>query len=257
MSLHRSFLFALLTLPLAAAAACSASNGDAIPNEVRDAGQVEPGEEVLPDGAVKPKDSGGGNNDSGNPKNDSGQDAPADSPTTNPIVINEIYVSNTISEGDNTEYVELRGTPQTALGPLKLRLLDKTGQVKYEVSVDANAMFPNDGLYAIGGGLAIVDQSVSISTWGLDNSRGAVQLVRATNNELLDVVGWSDTDDAGALPPPASAPTATGEGKPVLIPAIKAHSFGRKTGAADTNDNAADFCAMAKSASNTQKACDP
>ncbi len=258
MSLHRLFLFTLVTLPLAAHAACSASNGEAIPNEVRDAGELDSGGDFLPDGAPKPEDdSGGTNEDSGESPKDSGaKDAPADSAVSNTIVINEVYVANN-GDGDNAEYVELRGTPQTLLGNLKLRLLDSTGQVKYEVSIEANAMFPNDGIFAIGGALALVDQSVSVANWGLDNTRGAVQLVRGPNNELLDVVGWAKQEDAGALPAPATPPNATVEGKPVVIPTIAGHSFGRKAGAADTNDNSADFCSMEKSASNAQKACDP
>src|SRR5205085_2638508 len=96
--------------------------------------------------------------------------------------------------------------------------------------------------------------------WGLDYP-GAVQLVRGT--QLLDVVGYSDVPDASAIPPPPSPPTATVEGKPALAPDNASatstsvrYTFGRKTGAADTNNNAADFCRMKASPGKAQGNCE-
>jgi len=259
---HRSKnAFLVLTLVVAplAAAACSASNGDAIPNGVLDAGEVKPDDPDNDSGTSKPKEDAGTTPDDSGKPNDGGntpKDTGADTSTTAPIVINEIYVAND-GEGDNAEYVELRGTAGAALAGLTLRLLDNTGKVKYQVAVSAPGdKFPADGLWAVGGGLANVNYMISISNWGLDNERGAVQLVRGSD-ELLDVVGWAKaTADAGTLPSPATPPLSTGEGKPATIPTIAKRAFGRKANAADTNDNAADFCSMVKSTSGPQNACD-
>ena len=262
---RRNFLVLLPFATLASALACSATNGDAIPSQIFDASALDVGSNPGDPDAGTRLD---GSTLKDGATNDASADAPPDAPVANtaPVQINELFVDNA-GLGDGAEFVELRAVPGTPVDDLKLRLIYADGQVKYEVSVgDPGAKFPANGLWVVGGGqtfklnvLDHVDRTVSLSTWGLDNDHGAVQVVRGTT--LLDVVGYASTLDAGTLPPPASAPKATVEGTAALVPAspnganAKAVGLGRKVGAADTNDNAADFCKMEASPGYPQNAC--
>ena len=237
--------------------ACSASNGDAVPPEVREAGVLEAGTgTTFPDGSRV--DDTGAKKDSGR---DAGKDVGMDAAPSEEILINEIHV-DIDGFGDGVEYVELRAAPGTLVGGLLLRVLDKTGGVKTIVAVaDVGETVGPTGFWVVGGAQTFrlgvsdrVDQVVPLANWGLDTDRGAVQLMRGST--LLDVVGWSETADAGAIPAPTAPPTATGEGSPSRVPTIAKHSFGRRSDAADTNDNAADFCSMAASPGFAQKVCD-
>jgi hypothetical protein len=139
---------------------------------------------------------------------------------------------------------------------LKLRLVTATGVVKYEVAVGpAGSVFHANGLWVVGGAQtyklnvtpSTVDVVVGLASWGLDNAGGAVQVVRGST--LLDVVGYRRDPDGGALPPAASPPAATVEGRPATVPDPPAgqapqRSLGRRAAALDTNENATDFCAM-------------
>jgi hypothetical protein len=262
---RRILLAAVAVFPIAAHAACSATNGDAIPSQVFDASALDVGTGPDdPDSSVVRTD--------GSVTDGGVKDAPGDSPSDAPLVdaapvqISEIFADNA-GLGDGAEFVELRAAPGTRADDLKLRLIYSDGQVKYEVSAGSPGdKFDANGLWVVGGGQTFklnvqerVDRVVSLTTWGLDNAHGAVQVIRGTT--LLDVVGYASDPDAGALAPPASPPKATVEGSPAKLPAgangmgAKGISFGRKTGAADTNDNAADFCAMEASPGYVQKAC--
>lgn len=259
--LKRRILLAALPLAaLASAAACSATNGDPIPSQVFDASALDVGSN--PD-----EPDSGARTDGSTVKDGATKDAPVDSPIVYaPVQINEVFVDND-GLGDGSELVELRAAPGTPVSDLKLRLVHADGQVKYEVSVgNAGETFPASGLWVVAGAQTFklnvtehVDRTVSLNAWGLDNDRGAVQLVRGTT--LVDVVGYTTNPDAGALASPASAPKATVEGSPALVPVAangmnaKGLSFGRKTGAADTSDNLADFCTMEASPGYPQKAC--
>jgi hypothetical protein len=270
MILNRRILLAVLPLAaLASAMACSATNGDAIPSQVYDASALDVGSGSTDlDGGSSQRDATA----TDGATTDAPVDAAPDGPVVNtaPVQINEIFVDND-GLGDGAELVELRAAPGTAADDLKLRLLQADGKVKYEVAVgDPGAKFPASGLWVVGGGqtfrlnvLDHVDRIVDLNVWGLDNDRGAVQLVRGTT--LLDVVGYGTDADAGALSPPLSPPLATVEGAIAKVPAAPVHpplpakpkglSFGRKTAAADTNNNAADFCTMEASPGHPQKAC--
>jgi hypothetical protein len=266
-SKRRIFIAVAAIFPIAAHAACSATNGDPIPSQVFDASALdvsnpddpEPGAEAGSDGSTK---------------KDASTDAPVDAkdaaPGNAPVQINELFVDND-GLGDGAEFVELRAAPGTPADDLKLRLVHANGQVKYEVTVGpAGATFNGNGIWVVGGMQTFklnakpdhVDQVVALSKWGLDNDRGAIQVVRGTT--LLDVVGYARDPDAGALPPLALPPTATVEGTvatvpdaPTTTPAVSRihRSFGRKNGAADTNQNATDFCAMEASPGFVQKNC--
>ena len=261
----------LAVLPLGALGfvlACSATNGDAIPSQVYDAQALDVG--------ANPEDPDGSTSrpDGSTSKDGATSDAPPDAPIVNaPVQINELFVDND-GLGDGAEFVELRAAPGTPADDLKLRLLYANGQVKSEVSVgDPGAKFGASGLWVVGGASTFklnvqdhVDRIVSIgglNPWGLDNDRGAVQVVRGTT--LLDVVGYGTDADAGALSPPGSPPLATVEGAIATVPNApvpppppakpKGLSLGRKTAAADSNNNLADFCRMEASPGYPQKAC--
>ncbi|MBN9167462.1 MAG: hypothetical protein BGO98_05690 [Myxococcales bacterium 68-20] len=261
------FVFVLVLSPLAAHAACAASNGEALPAEVREAGSLEAsnGRRGNDDDDDDSSTDGGDERDEG----DAGKDARVedDGGASSLVEINEIYV-DIDGLGDGAEFVELRAEPGTPVDDLKLRILDATGAVKYLVNVgEPGAKVSGSGLWVVGGNqtfklevLDRVDKTVSLSAWGLENTHGAVQLVRGM--QLLDVVGWTKDADAGAVPPPGLPPKATAEGTPAMLPTIRktsgkpAHSFGRRSGAPDTNDNRADFCSMAASPGYDQKPCD-
>lgn len=261
---QRLVLGLLALLPLAAHAACASSNGDAIGSQTYDASPLDPGKNPDdPDSSMTPHD---GSTDAETPT-DAGVDAKPDAANAAPVQINEIYVDNQFLRGDATEYVELRGAPGVPVDDLKLRILYANGQVKYEVPVaNAGEKLGANGLWVVGGNQTFklnvtdhVDHEVSTANWGLDD-RGAIQLVRGST--LLDVVGYGPDADAGAVAPPATPPTATSEGKiarTATQPASSsaaAKSIGRKTAAADTNVNAADFCTMVASPGFAQKACE-
>ena len=250
----------LALLPLAGHAACSAGNGDAIGNPVFDASPLDLG--------TNPGDPDGGGLQDGAKKDAPQADAPADAPVNKaPVQINEIYVDNAFLRGDATEYIELRAAPGTPVDDLKLRIMYANGVVKYEVAAgDPGEKFNATGLWVVGGMQTFklnvtdhVDHALSTAVFGLDN-RGAVQVVRGST--LLDVVGYGDDPDAGAVPAPPAPPTATSEGRPALTadqPASSsapAKSIGRKTGAVDTNNNNADFCKMVASPGFSQKPCE-
>jgi hypothetical protein len=263
-SVAMRFLLALVPVLGLAVYGCATDNGDADPAPDFQGPTLDAGKNVIPD-----RDAG--------TAADAGLDAPADAPTDAPadaagpspsdVRIAEVYVDNN-GGGDTTEFIELRGAPGTALGELKLRLLKDDGTVGGEIDV-ANTTtdkMPTSGLWVIGGGNVItvdpqyqVDHlmfGADLNIWGLDSPRGAVQLVRGTARTLIDVVGYDADGDAGALPAPPSAPTATAETAPTKIPVTPKRSFGRKNNAADTNDNRADFCPMAPTAGRAQAACE-
>jgi len=264
---HQRLLLSLLAmLPLAAHAACASSNGEAIGSQTFDASPLDPGQNPGdPDGSIAPPD--GAPPPDAAPPIDAGVDAKPDAANSAPVQINEIYVDNAFLRGDATEYIELRGAMGVPVDDLKLRILYANGQVRYEVVVgNAGEKFGANGLWVVGGNqtfrlnvLDHVDRVVSTANWGLDD-RGAIQLLRGS--VLLDVVGYGDNPDAGPVAPPATPPTATSEGaiaraatQPPLSNA-PARSIGRKTGAADTNVNGADFCPMVASPGFAQKPCD-
>lgn len=263
----RRLFFLLSTSAIAAGVhvACTATNGDPIPPEVYDA-------EALDAGGNPDDPDGGGKNDGSS--NDASKDSPTDTGKDSPVtpaavVINELYVDR-IGDGDGSEFVELRADPGTPVDDLKLRIIYPDGKVKYEVNVGiAGDKVGMSGLWVVGGNQTFrlnvtdrVDRVVSIATWGLDYP-GAVQLVRGST--LLDVVGFTDTPDGGPVTadPGLAPPKAVVETKPALAPdnagatgGTQRRSFGRKTSAADTNNNANDFCKMIASPGFAQKACE-
>jgi len=264
---RRIVLAVAAVLPLAAHAACSATNGDAIPNQAFDASTLDVGS--------NPDDPEAGDLDGGSKKdvaNDAPGDAKKDAPNTAPVVINEIYVDQVL-DGDQAEFVELRVAAGTPVDDLKIRIVYPNGQVKYEINVGLpGQVVTPSGLWVVSGNRldrlnvsAKSDREFSISDpWGLEIP-GAIQVVRG--NTLLDVVGFTDAPDGGALPPLTQPPTATVEKSPVFVPTspsgngTKRHTIGRRVvapggaGAPDTNDNAADFCPMEASPGYPQKPC--
>lgn len=264
MNLARRILILIASVvPLAAHAACGATNGDAIPSQVYDASAIDA--RGNPDDPDDPEEDASTTLDSG--RDGSIKDAKADSPIVldAPVQINELYVDN-LGLGDAAEFIELRAVPGTPADDLKIRILYANGQVKYEVTVGpAGAKFSAAGLWTVGGAQTFklnvqenVDQTVNLNAWGLDNVRGAVQLLRGAT--LLDVVGYGTDPDAGTLPAPASPPLATGEGPSALVPSSaggggKGIGFGRRAGALDTGKNATDFCKMEASPGYAQKPC--
>lgn len=231
-------------------AACSATNGNVDPPEVTDAPGV--------DARVGPDPEAAAN------------DVRTDSPLTDAgdaggpkIVINEVHVSGA---GSQTEYVEIAAPAGTPLAGLKLRRIAANGTTRInDVGENQTDTMPASGVWVVGGatlpGAQIANHVVSnvgTNGWDLD-SRGAAQLLRGDPPyEVLDVVGWTNLEDAAAITPPASPPTATSEGTRVVLPTAAGKSIGRRPGAADTDANATDFCRMSATprAANTSM-CDP
>ncbi len=259
------FIVLLAACPLAAHVACSAGNGDAIPGPVYDAASIDAGSNPDDPDAGQSPDTDGSTVDSS--VSDAPHDAPKETgPNTAPVQINELYVDQ-ILDGDGAEFVELRAAPGTPADDLKLRLIGANGVVRYEVSAGLPGdVFPASGLWVVAGPSTfklnvqtIVNRQVDLNTWGLDDP-GAVQVVRGTT--LLDVVGYTDDLDGGSVPAVPQPPTATSELKPTVVADnssatkfTKRISNGRKAGAADTNNNVVDFCAMEATPGYPQKAC--
>jgi hypothetical protein len=244
--------------------ACANSGAD-IPTDAREAGTVEASTTRLPDGGDPNNvddDSGSNNNKDGGGNGDAGPDGGG--PNNAVVIISEIYVDND-GLGDGSEFIEIQGAPNTPVDDLRVRLIDKNGLPKYTQMVgDPGDKIGTSGFWVVSGSQVFKlnaspyreDQTYSIANWGLDNERGAVQLIRGTN-QLLDVVGFASTAGAGAIPPPTNGPTSTGEANPVIIPTVAKHSFGRKPPTlSDSNNNEADFCAMVPTPGYAQKPCD-
>lgn len=248
------------SLALVAFAACAASNGDAIPSTVYDASPLDAGGNTLPPGQDAGVDAAPPGDASGDAEggSDGGDAAPSGE-----VRIQEIFVDNDLL-GDGSEYVELRGASGTPVDDLRLRLVDRNGNVKYDVPAgNPGEKIGNSGMWVVGGSQVFkvgvspyrVDREVNLNSWGMDNTAGSVQLVRG--NALVDVVGYSSDADAGTIPNASSPPVSTVEGKPALAPTTGRRAFGRKPLAADTNDNRTDFCKMIASPGYSQNACDP
>lgn len=255
---------ALAIAPLTAHVACAVSNGDADPPEVRDAGALEASRTARADAADEEEDAG-----TRDGARDANIDAPdSESPAEAVVEINEIYV-DIDGLGDGAEFVELRADPGTAVDDLRLRILDASGSIKYTVTVaDPGEKVGASGLWVVGGNQTFklgvpdrVDQPIALANWGLPTSRGAVQLVRG--NAIVDVVSWATEPEPAPIPAPSTLPAETGEGTAAArVPTIRktagtpAHSFGRREGTPDTDDNQADFCSMIASPGYGQKGCD-
>lgn len=247
-----------------AAAACTAGNGGFSPEPLYTPPETTDGDTKVPPG--------GGDADT-RPPADAGTDARKpdgateggpQGPAASDVRIQELYVDHD-GFGDGAEYVELRGAPGTPVSDLALRIVGEDGSIDYEVPCGAPGdLVGASGTWVVGGpsvfkvdAVQRVDKTVSVASWGLPNARGAVQLVLGPSRVLLDVIGWTDQADGGGVPAPPTDPKATKEGGAVSVPSIAKHALGRKTGAADTNDNRVDVCSMAASiGSSTQKACD-
>lgn len=251
-------LFLLATgIPGIFFAACSASNGEPIPSELRDAEALDVGSSVLPG-----KDGSSPSEDGGTTKDASTKDAPSDAHdagvTSKSVRINEVYVDRG-SGGSQSEFVELRGPEGTPVDDLFLRLVDDNGTATgqaFTVGSSGEKIGPT-GTWVIGGALVPgrVDRIVTNPEgWGID-TKGAVQLLRGPSREVLDVVGWTTDPDGGFVPQPVLPPKSTGEGKPYVLPATGTTSFGRTPNAADTDDNQADFCTMAQTNGAANAAC--
>jgi hypothetical protein len=249
----RWLLLPTLLLPGAHQFACSASNGESIPSEVRDAEALDaatPDPTDRDSGATTPVEDG-----STNPPKDGGpKDAPTDvapdvTLTSAAVRINEIYVSQT--GGDQAEFVELRGEVGAPLDDLFLRSIDDKGVTTGEWPVAATGTkIGATGTWTLGGGIATgrIDKTVpAFDDWGMDNAKGAVVLLRGAGKQVIDAVSWNSDPDGG---------TVSGEGNPFVLSTTGTSSFGRKPPSfADTNDNLADFCPMTQSAGATNTAC--
>ncbi len=248
-----------------AAAACTAGNGGFSPEPLYSPPDTTDGDTKLTPGGgedAEPKPASDAGTDARRP--DGATEGGPQGPSPTEVRIQELYVDHD-GLGDGAEYVELRGAPGTPVSELALRIVGDDGSIDYEVPCgSAGDLVGATGTWVVGGPSVFkvdavhrVDKTVSVATWGLPNARGAVQLVLGPSRALVDVIGWTDREDGGGAPAPPTDPKATTEGSAVSVPSIAKHVLGRKTGAADTNDNRADVCSMAASiGSSTQKACD-
>lgn len=257
MRVSRGLLLLAFSTPAAFHVACSASNGDPIPPEVHDASALDVGTSMpARDGATTTDE------DAGTPVEDARAiDAPADvapdAPTSRAVRISEVYVERG-GLGSQAEYVELRGPVGAPVDDLFVRVVASNGAAQaFDVGL-SGAKIDATGTWVIGGALASCNVDRLVTTpqgWGLD-TKGAVQLLRGGSNEVIDVVGWTTDPDGGTVPQPAAPPKSTGEGLPFILPPSGALAFGRMVSGADTNDNRADFCSMAKTCGTTAAVCE-
>lgn len=259
--MRRSSVALLIALAAVELAACIAGNGD-----TPDAPIYEPPEAGSDARTTRPTEDGGAAPTDAAPDakkatSDASSDA-ATPPSSSVVRIQEVYVDHD-GLGDGAEYVELTGPVGTPVSDLALRLVDATGTVAYDVSVgDAGDVIGASGTWVVGGTQTFklgvsdrVDHIVSLASWGIPNERGAVQLVKGTT--LLDVLGYVTNGSDTAAAAPTTNPKATSEGLPAVVPTIAKHALGRKKGAADSDQNRTDFCAMAATPGSAQQAaCD-
>lgn len=260
----RSFGYCLAPLLLIACAegdpaqgTTDTDSGSDVTVAPQDGGADAPGRDTGSDAADAAKDATGG--DAGDAGVDAAKDAVADvdpgDAAVGSLAINEVFVGDG-GTGDPNRYVELRAPSGTPLAGLKLRLIKSDGSVAYTVDVSSGgATMPGKGLWVVGGGLVSgVDEAYTAAAWGLSSSGGAVQLVRVVDGgfELVDVMGYGPAPASA----PATDPKATVEGSTAVpIPNLTGRSMGRRPAAADTNDNAADFCTQAVSPGAANGAC--
>ena len=250
----RVLFLPMLLVPAGLEVACSGGNGDAIPSEVRDAEALDAaGPNVINrDSSTPDPDEDGGTTNP--PKDASSKDvvvdvAPDAAPSSADVRINEIYVSQ--NGGDQAEFVELRGAEGTLLDDLRLRAIDDKGVTTGEWPLaPIGTKIGNTGTWTLGGGTAggRIDSTIpAFDDWGLDNTKGAVLLLRGASKTVIDAVSWNSDADGG---------TVMGEGKPYILPTTGTNSFGRKPPSfGDTNDNRNDFCPMSQSAGAANTAC--
>lgn len=244
---------ALVSVSTAATlAACSAGNGEVGPSEIRDAAPLE---------ASRFPDLEGGTEDDAGTHGEGDADAADTGAAPVVLLVNEVYVDQG-GGGSQSEYVELRGKEGDPLDGFRLRIVHPNGSVNEFAIADPGETMPSSGVWVVGGALLpgsqIADKIITTPEgWGLDDI-GAAQLVYGPERTLVDVVGWTDDADAAAIVPPSIPPVVTSEGARVLLPDTASTSIGRKPGAADTNDNAADFCRMAATPrAPNPSTCDP
>jgi len=175
--------------------------------------------------------------------------------------IEEVLVGVAV-QPSTREFVEISGVPGVSLDGISIRVIsaDGTSPAKrtYALSMTAGTMVPADGRWVIGGALVTgVDRILSITSsgddWDLDNTAGAIQLLRmGTPPMLVDVIGYGAavTPD-GSL----SAPTTTAEGTPAALPTDAIESMGRRASSVDSDNNMADFCVQAESSGKANTAC--
>lgn len=197
---------------------------------------------------------GGSSGTSGNGGNGgsagSGDDIP-DGPPGSFYKINEIYVDRALL-GDWAEWVEIMTEPGASVNHIRLRHYGVTGgawKLKFDVAVgSAGDVALTNGLWSIGGAKSPSKATASIASpenWGMSEA-GTLQLYNETTSELLDVVAWGSVP-SGNTP---DWPFTSVEGPPVDFgpSGDKTISLARRAGAADTDDNAADFCIQTSSA---------
>ena len=248
----RALLFLFALVPGIVQAACSASNGDSIGGDYRDAEALDAvsgggGDRDATEGSDGSSD-GGKDTGAKDAPSDAPKDVGPDGPSPTDVRINEVYFVS----GANNEYVELRGPPGTPVDLLILRFVDDMGKITGPFSVGgAGDVIPSDGLWVVGGALVSKVDKIELITgsngWDVPNGRGAVQLYMFGQTNAIDTVGYTDIADGGPVTAPSTDPKATAEGKPATSPALANQAISRKGGAADTNMNSADFCPMATS----------
>lgn len=241
--------------------ACTGTNGDGVGSQIFDASPLDARRSSDPfEAGIDAPDPVDAAADTG--RDASGGDAGTDAASPSVARINEVYADNAV-DGDVAEYVEIAAPPGTPVSDLKLRIVHSDGTVKYEVALgSAGAQVGASGLWVVGGGQVFkvaaqnrVDNVVAITSWGLDNTRGVIQLVRGAQRELVDVVGYDRVADAGALGAVNPPPSASSEGSPAIAPTTTRKAFGRKVGFVDTGNNRVDFCEMDPTPGYPQSAC--
>jgi hypothetical protein len=271
MSPRRLRILAVLPAALLAALLSACSSEDPAPlGSGRDAATDSAADTATDSATDSAADTATGPDTATAPDTATGPDAPpdavtdaADAPDAATAAvprIEELY-SDRFLNGDKVDFVEITAPPGTPLDNLSLRLIDGTGKVTGDMRVAGTSVtMPSGGVWVVGAscvGSSVcpshVDQTYSITTWGLASDLGAVQLLLddgSGTRKLLDVVGWGGTPSA-----PSTAPTTTVEGTPAPISDAAGHSIGRRPGAANGHDNGKDFCRMAESPGGPNGAC--
>ena len=131
---------------------------------------------------------------------------PACAFSASPVVINEVFASHTGI--DNSEYIELYGTPGTPLLGLSLLVVDATspsGFIRRRLDFNEKNVIGSNGFFLIGNPVGLAENyastpNVAVSDNYLKNSSITIALVRTPsiegnsisgNEQVLDAVGLS------------------------------------------------------------------
>jgi len=150
-----------------------------------------------------------------------------------PVISEVFYDADGVDNGN--VFVELYGVPGTVLDGFTLTGINGNGGSAY-LTISLNGSIPSDGIFVVadanGGVTAVPNADLVVTNVDFQNGPDSIQLMEGAT--VLDAVGYGDF----------TAAVFAGEGMPV--PSVSpGTSIARRFANVDTDDNLADFIALA------------